>query len=221
MQEIAREFNISETVFVRPSEIHGALRKLRIFTPGAELPFAGHPTIGTAQLLVELGIAPMDESGRAEFAFEEGVGLVPVNVSRITGGFFSWLTAARVPERIDPVPSRAVLAKVLGLAVDDLLETDRDAPCIYSAGVPFVFVPLRNEEALAHAQVDLGHWRASLRGTPAEDLYLFCDNAPVDPIFARGCLHRPWESWKTLPREAQRRRLAGISRAGRAAVAAG
>jgi trans-2,3-dihydro-3-hydroxyanthranilate isomerase len=181
MQAIAREFNISETVFVRPPTIQGALRKLRIFTPGAELPFAGHPTVGTAQLLVELGVAPHDGSGAAQFAFEEGVGLVPVTVTQIkSGGFFTWLTAARVPESLDGVPSRALLAKVLGLEADEILETPSDAPCIYSAGVPFVFIPVRDLDVLARAQVDLGAWRASLRGSPAEDLYVFCNDPSGD-----------------------------------------
>jgi trans-2,3-dihydro-3-hydroxyanthranilate isomerase len=181
MQAIAREFNLSETVFVRPTTMAGALRKLRIFTPGAELPFAGHPTVGTAQLLVELGIAKADSSGVAQFAFEEGVGLVPVSVSRTdSGSFFTWLTAARVPERAEIVPTRAVLAKVLGLELDDIIENETDAPCIYSAGVPFVFIPLHDRGALERAQVDLGAWRTSLRGSAAEDLYVFCDERDGD-----------------------------------------
>ncbi len=117
MQAIAREFNLSETVFVRPAQSAGALRKLRIFTPTAEIPFAGHPTIGTAQLLVELGLAAMGADGRAKFAFEENVGLIPVEVERNAGGgFFSWLTTARVPESRSDMPTRDVLAAMLGLA---------------------------------------------------------------------------------------------------------
>jgi trans-2,3-dihydro-3-hydroxyanthranilate isomerase len=181
MQAIAREFNVSETVFVRPAEMSGALRKLRIFTPAAELPFAGHPTVGTAQLLVELGLVPMDASGCAEFAFEEGVGLVPVSVSRSERGFFTWLTAARAPQRMAAAPSRELLAKVLGLVTEDILENDTDAARIYSAGVPFVFIPLRDREALARAQVDVSQWRTSLRGTEAEDLYVFCDEPTGEP----------------------------------------
>ena len=175
MQAIAREFNLSETVFVRPPQMPGALRKLRIFTPGSEIPFAGHPTIGTAQLLVELGIAPRDETGGSDFAFEENVGLVPISVStKPDGGFFTWLTAARLPEQVAPAPSRELLAALLGLSVADILDDEKDTPCIYSAGVPFLFIPVRDRGVLGRVAVDLGRWRASVAGTPAEDLYVFC-----------------------------------------------
>jgi trans-2,3-dihydro-3-hydroxyanthranilate isomerase len=176
MQAIAREFNLSETVFVRPTQMEGALRRLRIFTPGAELPFAGHPTVGAAQLLVELGIAPRDPDGGSRFAFEENVGLVAIEVSSIEDGrFFTWLTAARVPEKgADAVAEREALAALLGLQLDDILETEQDAPCVYSAGVPFLFIPLRDRDALRRASLDLAGWRKSLQGSSSEDLYLFC-----------------------------------------------
>src|SRR3546814_18341248 len=76
MQRIAREFNLSETVFVLPPTDSGALHRARIFTPMVELPFAGHPTIGAACLLAELGLVPKDPD--AEFVLEEGIGPVRI-----------------------------------------------------------------------------------------------------------------------------------------------
>jgi trans-2,3-dihydro-3-hydroxyanthranilate isomerase len=175
MQSIAREFNLSETVFVRPAQLEGALRALRIFTPGSELPFAGHPTVGAAQLLVELGIAPLASDGVARFAFEERVGLVPIEVTRReTGNYFTWLTAARIPARGPAVPPRDVLAALLGLGVEDVLENDTDAPCGYTAGVPFLFIPLRNRDALRRATLDLVRWREAIENSWAQDVYVFC-----------------------------------------------
>src|SRR5688572_10428491 len=78
-QKIAREFNLSETVFVLPPTDPRAAKKVRIFTPGRELPFAGHPTVGTGFLLADLGLVPL-AGETTSIAFEEGVGLVPVTI---------------------------------------------------------------------------------------------------------------------------------------------
>ncbi|MEP6810562.1 MAG: PhzF family phenazine biosynthesis protein [Chthoniobacterales bacterium] len=175
MQSIAREFNLSETVFVRPSQHAGALRALRIFTPHSELPFAGHPTIGTAQLLVELGIAETSPDGTATFAVEEGVGLIPVEVARTAaGGFFSWLTAAREPEHRSDVPGREVLAAILGLRGDEIMDDEHDSPLACSAGVPYLCLPVCDRAALGRAEVDLARWRAALADSWAKELFVFC-----------------------------------------------
>ena len=81
MQTIAREFNLSETVFVFPPADRGNRAELRIFTPARELPFAGHPTVGTAVLL---GL--MDEAGESAFSLEEQIGLVPCRVGSFAPG---------------------------------------------------------------------------------------------------------------------------------------
>jgi len=174
MQRIARELNLSETVFVRPPRDTRAARRLRIFTPAVELPFAGHPTIGTAFLLADLGEVKAD-GDRAAFALEEEVGLVPVTVTRSrTGGLsFAELTAARVPEAGPAPPPPAVLARVIGVDESDIL-TGEDAPQAVSAGVPFLFVPLRSREAVGRAWIDLGAWKAELAGEWANKVYVFC-----------------------------------------------
>ena len=101
MQQIAREFNFSETTFVLPPE-QGHTRRVRIFTPAAEVPFAGHPNVGTAFVLATLGeLGPLDQPTR--ITFEEKAGLVPITVERRDGLIRCELVGARAahprPER--------------------------------------------------------------------------------------------------------------------------
>ena len=175
MQRIARELNLSETVFVQPAHDAAAARRLRIFTPGVELPFAGHPTVGTASLLVELGIVAADRAERG-FLVEELVGPVPVTVRRVESGLlFAELTAAMVPESRGPVPSRAELAALLNVSEADVVEGD-DAPQAVSAGVPFLFVPVRDRGVLSRVSLDLPRWRELLASAWAPHVYVFCRN---------------------------------------------
>src|SRR5262249_6901760 len=115
MQNIAREFNLSETVFIVKPRHPRALRRLRIFTPSRELPFPGHPTIGAAYALLEEGLAGVSgTSGR--FLLEEEVGLVPIDVRRESGGaWFVQLTAAKNPEEGPPAPPAEELARLLSI----------------------------------------------------------------------------------------------------------
>jgi trans-2,3-dihydro-3-hydroxyanthranilate isomerase len=171
MQRIARELNLSETVFVLPPDDPAHTRRLRIFTPAAELPFAGHPTVGTAFLLAALGEVPLagEETG---IVFEEGVGPVPVRIRARDGRpVFAELTAARLPERGPPPPPRGALAALLGLAEDDLLDGEWAAEGV-SCGVPFLFVPLRDRAALGRARVEPARWEALLAGWWAPHLYV-------------------------------------------------
>lgn len=171
MQRIARELNLSETVFVLPPDDAAHARRLRIFTPAAELPFAGHPTVGTAFLLAALGEVPLS-GDETRIVFEEGVGPVPVRI-RARGGapVFAELTAARLPETGPPPPPRAELAALLGLAEDDLLDGEW-APGGASCGVPFLFVTLRGREALGRARLDPARWESLLAGWWAPSVYV-------------------------------------------------
>jgi trans-2,3-dihydro-3-hydroxyanthranilate isomerase len=180
MQTIARRIGLSETVFVRPPRHPDALRSLRIFTPDMELPFAGHPTIGTAQLLVELGVAPRADPGvPIRFALEENVGLVAVEVvPQADGGFFSWLTVARLPERGPAPPPTVTLAALLGLSQADILDNTVDGPRAYSAGVGFLYVPVRDADALSRARVDVDVWKASIADFWAPHVYVM--TTPAD-----------------------------------------
>ena len=164
MQRIAREFNLSETVFVQKPVLPDALVKLRIFTPSKELPFAGHPTIGTACLLAELGIAPAGAETR--FVFEENVGPVPMRVLRNDAApAFAQLSVAKLPEYGPPSPPVEVLARMLGLEPDAIL-AEAPGPRIVSCGVPFLLVPLRTPEQLAGIEVDSALVLATLRRAP-------------------------------------------------------
>jgi len=160
MQSVAREFNFSETVFVLPATDARHTRRLRIFTPRVELPFAGHPTIGTAHLLAALGEIPRADETR--IVFEEGVGPVPV-VVKSRGGLptFAQLSAAQLPQAGPHPPPPRAIAEAISLAEGDVgLGTWE--PAGLSCGVPFLFVPLRNVAAVSRAQLDRQRWREHL-----------------------------------------------------------
>lgn len=148
MQAIAREFNYSETTFVLPPKDAANTAHVRIFTPMAELPFAGHPNVGTAVILAQLGL-----TGDAEtITFEEGAGLVPIDLIRTAGGDVTGatLTAPVVPVIGPTVPTEPVVAAV-GLDAEDV-KTDRHGAVVVSAGVEFLFTELTDPGALARAR---------------------------------------------------------------------
>lgn len=147
MQAIAREFNLSETVFVSPPTYQANRASLRIFTPGREVPFAGHPTVGTAVLL---GL--LNPNGDREFVLEEKVGPVSCGVEVLGADRgHATFTLPRLPERIGPLPDTAALALGLGLREDDIGFGGHQS-AIYSAGVPFCYVPLRSRDAVTAAR---------------------------------------------------------------------
>jgi trans-2,3-dihydro-3-hydroxyanthranilate isomerase len=139
MQSIAREMNLSETTFLFPPTQPGCHAKVRIFTPGVELPFAGHPTVGTAYVLSTLGRVP---DGVHDIALEEGVGPVPVTIEgELDNPDFIWMKHPQAS--FGPaLPDRAAIAAALSLDEADLLP---DKPiCIGSTGLPFLYVALRD-----------------------------------------------------------------------------
>ncbi len=135
MQRIAGELNLSETVFVFPPEDERHTRRLRIFTPRTELPFAGHPTVGCAHVLVRTGaVRPAGEP--ADLVFEEGVGPVRVSVSGGGPEGSAHLWAPRPLEHGPEPPAPETLAEVLSLEPAEILDTRRDHPRAISGGVP-------------------------------------------------------------------------------------
>ncbi|HEY4174052.1 MAG TPA: PhzF family phenazine biosynthesis protein, partial [Rhodopila sp.] len=147
MQAIAREFNLSETVFVGPPTNQANRASLRIFTPGSEVPFAGHPTVGTAVLL---GL--LDLNGAREFVLEEKIGLVSCGVEVLGADRgHATFTLPRLPERIGPLPDKATLALGLGVQEADI-GFGTHQPGLYSAGNPFRCVPLRSRDAVTRAR---------------------------------------------------------------------
>jgi len=152
MSAIAREFNLSETVFVLPPRDPRHTRSIRIFTPAQELPFAGHPTIGTAIVLAACGYVSSGLDGDIEIVLEEGIGPVPVTVRMVDQvPVFAKLTVRRHPELGPPPPDRAVVAAMLSLAPADIV-AGPDAIQTVSCGVPYLFVPVVDRAAVGRVR---------------------------------------------------------------------
>jgi trans-2,3-dihydro-3-hydroxyanthranilate isomerase len=167
MQSIAREFNYSETTFVLPPSDPRCTARVRIFTPGGELPFAGHPTVGTAFVMASLGRI---DSGVSDIVFEEAIGPVPVRIERTDDGRVSscTLTTAQQPEFLAAIDEREAMAAMLGVDASAVSST----PEVWSCGVPFLVVPLTRVDALAKARLDLERWRVLLAGAVTQKVYL-------------------------------------------------
>jgi len=186
MQRVAREFNFSETVFVLPAESPAHARRLRIFTPGTELPFAGHPTIGTAFVLASIGDVRL-EGEWTRIVLEEGVGPVPVRIRAVEGRpVFAQLTAPRPPEIGPPPPARADLAAMLSLETGDLLD-EPNGPQGVSCGLPYLFIPLRDRDAVRRARLKDDVWERVLSGfwSPHPYVFAFDPELPGHDVRAR------------------------------------
>lgn len=190
MQATAKELNLSETVFVLPPERSEHTRKLRIFTPGAELPFAGHPTVGTAFVLAAIGAVPL--SGReTRIVFEEGVGPVPVVIRAEDGKpVFAQLSAAKMPEVGPGPPSSEELAGMLSLEPADIRDA-RLSPRAVSCGVPFLFVPVRDREALGRAAIDPAAWKSVLADYWAPHVYVLTEDPELSGSDVRARMFAP------------------------------
>lgn len=152
MQQVAREFNFSETTFVLPPEEAGHTNKVRIFTPGAEVPFAGHPNIGTAFVLATTGrLGALDTT--LSVTFEERAGLVPITIHRRPDQSV-WCELA-APERLSlgKTVDIQTMAAVLSLVADDIA-TETHFPQVASVGLPFLFVEVRDRAVLERVRVN-------------------------------------------------------------------
>jgi len=188
MQRIAREMNLSESVFLGPPEAGGTAR-VRIFTPGVEVPFAGHPTVGTAIFLASrLDLAPAE--GTATLVLEENVGPVPVEI-RFEGGspVFARFTTAVLPEHHPLAFTCAELAAMVNLEEGDVCG-DLE-PEVVSCGLPYSIIPVRNVEALRRAVLDMAAWKRMLSDTTDHHVYLVCTTAPGDGYDVRVRMFAP------------------------------
>ena len=189
MQAIAREMNLSETVFVQKPTDDRALARLRIFTTQEELKLAGHPVIGTWFLLAELGVVPAHEGG-VHVLQQTGAGVLPVEI-RFKDGRPQRVTMTQTEARFKPLKSKnAALAKALGLSLKDLDSSLE--PTYVSTGVFNLMVPLRNRAALGKIQMNMSQLR-QLIGKHATMAYCFALNGN-GKAFARGML--PWEMYE-------------------------
>ena len=173
MQRIAREMNFSETTFVLPAETPGTDARIRIFTPGTEMPMAGHPTIGSTFALAHVGFIP---TGAPRFVCQLGVGPVPVDLEwKGRDLSFAWMTQMN-PTFESPVPYRSDVATAIGLEESDLVA---DLPVqAVSCGMPFLMVPLRDRATVDRAIVDASAFRR------------LCERTAIDmPIFLFSFMH--------------------------------
>ncbi len=175
MQTIAREFNLSETVFVRPAARPSHSAALRIFTPARELPFAGHPTVGTAALLAEERFGTPESGIDAMVVLEETVGTIRAAVRldpvRATYAEFD---APRLPARVPgEMPDKGAIADALGLEATEI-GFENHVPSVFDAGVAFAFVPIEGLDAIGRARLDPARWQAAFGEADAFSVFVYC-----------------------------------------------
>jgi trans-2,3-dihydro-3-hydroxyanthranilate isomerase len=164
MQAIAREFNFPETTFVLPPW------RVRIFTPKAELPFAGHPTVGTAAVLAKLH--KMDLPGK--LVLEEGIGPVPVELASRGAHIHAQFTIEKPVEMPTLRPERSAVAAALSLAEAAVLDA-----WFASGGVRFCFARLADKAAVDRAQLDRAAWVKYFKEAWSSQLYFFAEDSDV------------------------------------------
>jgi trans-2,3-dihydro-3-hydroxyanthranilate isomerase len=167
MQAIARELNFAETTFVLPPA------RVRIFTPKAEMQFAGHPTVGTAAVLAHL--RKLDLPTR--IVLEEGIGPVPVDLERRGALIYAQFTIEKPVELPPDRPEKAAAAAALSLQEAEVLDV-----WFASGGVRFAFVHLADKRAVDRAQLDRAAWSRHFKNAWCSQLYFF---AGEDPVHAR------------------------------------
>jgi trans-2,3-dihydro-3-hydroxyanthranilate isomerase len=169
MQAIAREFNYSESSFVlRPSDANHTAQ-VRIFTPTVEVPFAGHPNVGTAFVLASAGVFGMGD----EFIFEEKAGLVRAHIMRDGDHVKKIQLTAPQPLRMGEAFDAGAIAECLSLTTADIL-SDRHPPRVASVGLSFVVVEIANRQALARAKANEPGFTKILPADGADAIYLYC-----------------------------------------------
>jgi trans-2,3-dihydro-3-hydroxyanthranilate isomerase len=172
MQAIAKEFNYSETTFVLPPRDAAHDAEVRIFTVNSEIPFAGHPNVGTAFVLAaRAGEAP------ARLNFEEKAGLVPVEILRENGRVVgAELTAPQALQRMTEFSAEQAAA-CLSLSAADI-RTDRHAPHVISVGLPFLTVELASREALRRARPDAAAFARTFPCDGSDAIYFYTRDVP-------------------------------------------
>jgi trans-2,3-dihydro-3-hydroxyanthranilate isomerase len=159
MLKIAREMNLSETVFVLPARNENTLRRLRIFTPTREIPFAGHPIVGTWNALAREGVVPVPDGGNGitQIHHEVGIGVLPVDIE-FKNGEPSQVVMTQGPfeivNEIEAPQEQSDIARALGLGREDL---DEGLPIqVISTGLPSLAVPIRSLADLRSCRVNAG-----------------------------------------------------------------
>jgi trans-2,3-dihydro-3-hydroxyanthranilate isomerase len=177
MQAIAAEFNLSETAFVLPPENPAHTAQVRIFTPRAELPFAGHPNVGTAFVLATADVASAARPADGDtMIFEEKAGFVPLTLIRdgatVTGARLAAPQGLSIGERID----RETVAAACSLAPEDI-DTRIHEPCVASCGVPQIFAAVTSRAALGLAKPRLDVFSTRIPVARAVGIHLYVETA--------------------------------------------
>ncbi|MGV3640918.1 MAG: PhzF family phenazine biosynthesis protein [Adhaeribacter sp.] len=186
MQRIARELNLSETTFVLPPVNAANDIRLRIFTPGRELPMAGHPTLGTAHVLLELGLL---QPAGSHLVFEEGVGDIRVDFELRDGKPGLITMGQPLPAFGDTITDAALLAELLSLQPEDI---DTRSPAqVVSCGVPYLLVPLVSLDAVKRARLQTGVLETKINHPQMESVFLFCRQAQTPGGTVHGRMFAP------------------------------
>ncbi|WP_181175660.1 PhzF family phenazine biosynthesis protein [Mesorhizobium sp. B2-3-4] len=174
MQAIARQMNFSETTFVLPPRDMANAANVRIFTPASELPFAGHPTVGTAAVLGYRGL------GSGRIVLEEGIGNIEVDVMLRQESIVARFTVRREIEIPAIVPSFDLVASLLTLN-----EADVVSAWFASGGVPFLVAHLASRETVDHAMLDRTVWAARQADLWSPHVLIFSGEVGSEPLYAR------------------------------------
>ena len=173
MQKIAGEFNLSETVFVKSVDEKNSRAQIRIFTPLHELPFAGHPTVGTATLLAREYFGADSSGDQIKLVLEEMVGPVDCRISGADDSFYAQFTLPQLPEYVGECRSNKQIAEALGLSVADI-GFDNHKPQQWSAGIPYCLIPVASIEAVQNITPNSVVWSAAFGEEYHNSAFVYC-----------------------------------------------
>lgn len=186
MQLLAREMNLSETTFVLPpSKRSSADARVRIFTPDAEIPYAGHPTIGTFFVLAKDGTIPVGE-GMTVARMEAKAGVLPVEIFTRHGSVTRVVTVQGKPVFGPVFRDTALLAEALSLRKSDL-DVANAPPQLVSTGLPWLITPVRSRKALERISVDAAAFAKAVKRLPRGVVDIYATT--LDPVDRRATSH--------------------------------
>jgi trans-2,3-dihydro-3-hydroxyanthranilate isomerase len=172
MQAIAAEFNLAETTFVLPPKDPAHTAEVRIFTPRSEMPFAGHPNVGTAFVLARAGVSYGRPVSGNRVVFEEKAGLVPIEILRDGTTAVGSKVAAPQALAVGAEVAGELVASACGISLADI-ETAHHRPCIASCGAPFILAELKSRTALLGANPNADVFRLEVAKHPVVSIMIY------------------------------------------------
>jgi trans-2,3-dihydro-3-hydroxyanthranilate isomerase len=189
MQAIAAEFNLAETTFVLPPKDPANTAEVRIFTPRYEMPFAGHPNVGTAFALSRAGASYGRAVDGESVSFEEKAGIVPISLLKDAGTVTGARLASPQLLTLGAEISTELIASACGLAVDDI-ETGNHSPIIASCGAPFILAELKDRARLAAAAARADVFAREISRLPVTSIFIYA-NVAEDGLDIRARMFAP------------------------------